>query len=123
MQQEACVTLKYLRTTVKVTLDVSDGVTAFDVISSALPIHRDGLKLVHKGRQLACAAGGFSAVKAGDTLLVLARPKEDETGCEPGDITLMMAQLHIDRDSAVRALRANNFDIIDAIRLYDGPVL
>lgn len=42
-------------------------------------------------------------------------PQVDETGLEVRDIELVMAQANVSRPKAVRALRHNNNDIVNAI--------
>lgn len=44
-----------------------------------------------------------------------ASPQVDETGLEVRDIELVMAQANVSRPKAVRALRHNNNDIVNAI--------
>lgn len=45
----------------------------------------------------------------------------DETGLEVRDIELVMAQANVSRPKAVRALRHNNNDIVNAIMVSAGP--
>lgn len=47
-------------------------------------------------------------------------PQVDETGLEVRDIELVMAQANVSRPKAVRALRHNNNDIVNAIMVSGG---
>lgn len=47
-------------------------------------------------------------------------PQVDETGLEVRDIELVMAQANVSRPKAVRALRHNNNDIVNAIMVSQG---
>lgn len=47
-------------------------------------------------------------------------PQVDETGLEVRDIELVMAQANVSRPKAVRALRHNNNDIVNAIMVSRG---
>lgn len=49
-----------------------------------------------------------------------APPQVDETGLEVRDIELVMAQANVSRPKAVRALRHNNNDIVNAIMVSGG---
>lgn len=49
-------------------------------------------------------------------------PQVDETGLEVRDIELVMAQANVSRPKAVRALRHNNNDIVNAIMVSLPPV-
>ena len=41
--------------------------------------------------------------------------QEDETGVEPKDVELVMSQANVSRTKAVKALKNNNNDIVNAI--------
>lgn len=45
----------------------------------------------------------------------------DEAGLELRDIELVMAQANVSRAKAVRALRDNHSDIVNAIMVRTGP--
>ncbi|XP_068032981.1 nascent polypeptide-associated complex subunit alpha-like [Anomalospiza imberbis] len=65
-------------------------------------------------------AGGSLAFRAGRVpqgggLTAPCPPQVDETGLEVRDIELVMAQANVSRPKAVRALRHNNNDIVNAI--------
>lgn len=47
----------------------------------------------------------------------------DETGLEVRDIELVMAQANVSRPKAVRALRHNNNDIVNAIMVSPPPLI
>ncbi|KAB0406780.1 hypothetical protein E2I00_017021 [Balaenoptera physalus] len=53
--------------------------------------------------------------KSRNILFVIAKPDVDETGLELRDIELVMAQANVSRAKAVRALRDNQSDIVNAI--------
>lgn len=59
-----------------------------------------------------CASGGFGST--------VPPPQVDETGLEVRDIELVMAQANVSRPKAVRALRHNNNDIVNAIMVSGG---
>lgn len=50
-------------------------------------------------------------------------PQVDETGLEVRDIELVMAQANVSRPKAVRALRHNNNDIVNAIMVSRGVLI
>lgn len=63
-------------------------------------------------------------VNAPDEQKAKAKPKNyedddnepvDETGCDPKDIDLVMAQANVSRNRAIKALKANDQDIVNAI--------
>ena len=49
------------------------------------------------------------------TSLIMLLLQVDETGCESKDIELVMSQANVSRGKAVKALKANNHDIVNAI--------
>ena len=42
----------------------------------------------------------------------------DEEGIEPNDIEMVMSQANVSRSKAVKALRANNNDIVNSIMVF-----
>lgn len=55
------------------------------------------------------------------SISLLPSPRQvDETGLEVRDIELVMAQANVSRPKAVRALRHNNNDIVNAIMVRAG---
>ena len=42
----------------------------------------------------------------------------DEEGIEPNDIEMVMSQANVSRSKAVKALRANNNDIVNSIMVH-----
>lgn len=54
---------------------------------------------------------------------LLAPPQVDEAGLELRDIELVMAQANVSRARAVRALRDNQSDIVNAIMVSGWPLL
>ncbi|XP_046577719.1 uncharacterized protein LOC124285524 [Haliotis rubra] len=71
------------------------------------------MKVVHKGRLM---TGELirECVKPKAVFQVFGEKSADETGLDRRDISIMMAQMNIDRNSAVQALQKKN-DLIDAI--------
>lgn len=66
------------------------------------------------------AASGAAASAPSDKTAKKEEPEEetgpvDETGLEPKDIELVMNQANVSRPKAVRALRENNGDLVNAI--------
>jgi nascent polypeptide-associated complex subunit alpha len=61
---------------------------------------------------------GGEAAPAGDEAAPVAEEDDeevDETGIEANDIEMVMTQANVSRSKAVKALRANNSDIVNAI--------
>merc|ERR1712157_51613 len=63
----------------------------------------------------AAAGGKADAAKAAEAEEVDDDDEVDESGIEPKDIELVMSQVSCSRSKAVKALKANNNDIVEAI--------
>eukprot|EP01027_Heterolobosea_sp_BB2_P008938 GEZU01013237.1.p1 GENE.GEZU01013237.1~~GEZU01013237.1.p1 ORF type:complete len:134 (+),score=28.90 GEZU01013237.1:52-453(+) len=92
-------------------------------ISQCINVPEDRMKLVCKGKLLNAESimelyeqQKRQQQQQPAKILVMGAKREDETGCHPQDILVLMEQRGVDRDTAIRALRKNNFDLIDAIR-------
>ncbi|TPX65941.1 hypothetical protein SpCBS45565_g04815 [Spizellomyces sp. 'palustris'] len=79
--------------------------------SQATPAH---MRKVHAGRKLS-PTSTFADFPLCTTLLALGPRDEVPDGCHPRDIEILMAQLGVDRNTAIRALRSNGFDLVDAM--------
>ncbi|KNC99609.1 hypothetical protein, variant [Spizellomyces punctatus DAOM BR117] len=84
------------------------------VVSKTLQIPPTKLTLIHAGRKLS-PTSTFADFPVCTTLLALGPRDENPDGCHPRDIEVLMAQLGVDRNTAIKALRNNGFDLVDAI--------
>jgi hypothetical protein len=85
-----------------------------------LRIPRDKFSMIGKGGKKIQTAEDFytflqSSNEKQPVFLCVGQQQEDDTGCDPQDIDVVMKQCGVDRNTAVRALRESNFDLIDAI--------
>ncbi|KNC99610.1 uncharacterized protein SPPG_04997 [Spizellomyces punctatus DAOM BR117] len=83
----------------------------FQAQISSTPAH---MRKVHAGRKLS-PTSTFADFPVCTTLLALGPRDENPDGCHPRDIEVLMAQLGVDRNTAIKALRNNGFDLVDAI--------
>ena len=72
------------------------------------------MRLIHKGKQLSVDTVR-SAVSQGAVFQVLGEKMEDAEGLVPKDIEVLMLQMGVERNVAVRALKSSKGDLIDAM--------
>ena len=72
------------------------------------------MRLIHKGKQLSMDTVR-SAVSQGAVFQVLGEKMEDAEGLVPKDIEVLMLQMGVERNVAVRALKSSKGDLIDAM--------
>ncbi|XP_076449395.1 uncharacterized protein LOC143285848 [Babylonia areolata] len=94
--------------------DAWDSPTIFSKLSSFLACLPDNMRVIHKGKQLG-ADSIRSAVGSGAVFQVLGERMEDASGLVPKDIDVLMRQMGVERNVAVRALRQCGGDLIDAM--------
>ena len=85
-----------------------------DTIAASLSIPRERLRLVARGKQL---DNGLCGRDVDPSVLIMAvgRAAESEDGLHPKDIDVLMQQLSMERNDAVRALRQADGDLVDAM--------
>ncbi|XP_021371236.1 uncharacterized protein LOC110461852 isoform X2 [Mizuhopecten yessoensis] len=89
------------------------GEDIFKVIASAVKIPMNKLKVIHKGKVMT-SESIRSAIRPKAVFQVIGERAEDEDGLDKRDIEIMMAQLHVDRNEAILALKKKG-DVIDAL--------
>ena len=89
------------------------GHQALEHFSRVLHIPLERLKLIHKG-QLQTQYNIMERLKQNSVYLAFGEMNESEDGLEAEDIELIMKQLSVERNVAIRALRKTNC-VIDAI--------
>lgn len=70
------------------------------------------------GRSIRTRTDFFDAVAKSSgpvVFLCVGTPEEDDTGCDPRDIEVLVRQCNVDRNAAIRALNRNSHDLINAI--------
>ncbi|XP_033743918.1 uncharacterized protein LOC117329848 [Pecten maximus] len=83
------------------------------VIASEVKVPLNKLKVIHKGKVMT-SENIRSAVRPKALFQVIGERAESEDGLDKRDIDIMMAQLHVDRNEAILALRKKG-DVIDAL--------
>jgi hypothetical protein len=89
------------------------GVQAVEHFSRILHIPVERLKLIHKG-QLQTELTIVENLKPNSVFLAFGEMAESEDGLEAEDIELIMKQLSVERNVAIKALRKTNC-LVDAI--------
>ena len=110
----AFVYVRYAKTKQKVKLTFPcTGKQVFEAFSSVtkVPVHE--LKLIHKGK-LQTETSIVENVSNNAVFLAFGEMAEDEEGLDPRDIDLIIKQLSVERNVAVKALRKTNC-LMDAI--------
>ena len=108
------VCVKYLKEKHKVELCLPcTGVQAVEHFSRILHIPVERLKLIHKG-QLQTELTIVENLKPNSVFLAFGEMAESEDGLEAEDIELIMKQLSVERNVAIKALRKTNC-LVDAI--------
>ncbi|KAK7498733.1 hypothetical protein BaRGS_00010110 [Batillaria attramentaria] len=90
------------------------GETIFEKLSDFLSVLPKTMKVIHKGKQLTIETVR-SVVSPGAVMQVVGEPMESAEGLEMKDIEVLMAQMSVERNVAVRALRQSGGDLIDAM--------
>ncbi len=110
------ITVKANREKLKIPIHSSwDGNEIMKYLSHALRIPLDKLKVIHKGKY--CTSEIILGVVQKDTavLMVLGERAEDCEGLEPKDVDILMKQVTVGRNDAIRALKHTRGDLVDAI--------
>lgn len=115
-QQEQHISITAKAHKEKVKIDIQTNWTGEDVMKviackTEIPINT--MKLIHKGKVLDSDSLKVS-LKNRAVYQVIGEQCEDDTGVEEKDILVMMKQLGIDRNCAVKALKSHT-DVLDAI--------
>ena len=93
--------------------DSWSGSEMWKFLSHSLKVPLENLKVIHKGKKLSEETIA-ETVKDKAVYQVIGEQAESEDGLDKRDIVLMMKQLGVDRNSAVRALKQSG-DLIDAM--------
>ncbi|KAK7114763.1 uncharacterized protein [Littorina saxatilis] len=94
--------------------DAWEAQTIFRKMSSFLSCIPDNMRVIHKGKQLSVDTVR-SAVSRGAVFQVLGEKMENEEGLVTKDVELLMQQMGLERNTAVKALRQSKGVLIDAI--------
>lgn len=119
--KDAGVTIKVKANKSKLTLNIGEHFTGEGImtaIASRTRIPVDKMKVIHKGR-LMNAENVMAVIKPNALFQVIGETMENEDGLESHDIDVVKQQAGVERNNAIRALRAVNGDVIEAI-LYLG---
>eukprot|EP00762_Andalucia_godoyi_P005559 ANDGO_00500.mRNA.1 hypothetical protein len=102
--------------------DDADAADPIVICASRLCIPRSKFTLIAKGgKKISTKREFFEQCRAtplqGPPLVFLGVgiPEEDDTGCDPRDIEVLVRQCNIDRNDAIRTLRKNDQDLVSAI--------
>ena len=82
-------------------------------LSYSVKVPLENLKVIHKGKVLN-EETIVETLKDKSVYQVIGEQAESETGLDQRDINVMMKQLGVDRNSAIKALKKND-DLIDAM--------
>ncbi|KAI9103813.1 hypothetical protein DFS34DRAFT_299929 [Phlyctochytrium arcticum] len=104
--------LKHVKETIRITAATDARIA--ELAFSNFRIPPQNLKLICGGRRMSEDAN-VAQLTPGSTVLILGTPEEDPTGCHPKDITVLMNQMGVDKNTAIKALRRNSFDLVDAM--------
>ena len=108
------VNVKYAKAKYRVELAlVYTGKQVFEEFSRVTKVPVTGIKVIHKGK-LQTEMSVLGNVAENATFFVIGQMAEDEEGLDTGDIELIMKQLSVERNVAVKALRKTNC-LLDAI--------
>lgn len=106
--------VKYAREKHRVEIGLPcSGLQALKCFSRALHVPLERLKVIHKGK-LQTESTVLETLKPNSLFLAFGEMAESEDGLEPEDIELIMKQLSVERNVAIKALRKTNC-LIDAI--------
>ena len=106
--------VKYAKEKHKVELGLPcTGLQVLEHFSRVLHVPIGRLKLIHKGK-LQTELTILGRLKPNAVFLAFGEIAESEDGVEPGDIELIMKQLSVERNVAIKALRKTNC-LVDAI--------
>lgn len=84
-------------------------------VASQLGVPLARLKLVHRGKVLSDAEGFAASVRPGELFQAIGEAAESAEGLREADVKHLEQKLDIDRDTAIRALRRCNGDVVDAL--------
>ena len=108
------VIVKYAKEKHKVEISLPcTGQQALEHFSSILHVPLERLKLIHKGK-LQTDVTIMDKLKPNSVFLAFGEMAENEDGLEAEDIELIMKQLSVERNVAIKALRKTNC-VVDAI--------
>eukprot|EP00297_Palpitomonas_bilix_P010753 CAMPEP_0113898958 /NCGR_PEP_ID=MMETSP0780_2-20120614/19719_1 /TAXON_ID=652834 /ORGANISM="Palpitomonas bilix" /LENGTH=250 /DNA_ID=CAMNT_0000890981 /DNA_START=180 /DNA_END=932 /DNA_ORIENTATION=+ /assembly_acc=CAM_ASM_000599 len=113
------VKVKYLRQLFRVDFDTDQYEPSFTALAKVIGAKPSMLKLVLNGKKMTEANAADlidTATAKGLTFTAIGESSPDEHGCADEDIAKVMAALSVSREYAVKALRNNSFDVVDAIR-------
>ena len=111
---QICVCIKYSKAKHKVQLTMPcTGMEAFKTFSTVLNVPVENLKLIHKGKLQTEENIGIN-LKRDAVFLAFGEMAENEDGIDPRDIEIIMKQLSVDRNVAIKGLRKTNC-LLDAI--------
>lgn len=115
------IVIKYGNTTYHLHLDNQPDLPKteqFDLIANHIHIPSDRLKLIYKGKRYTKDNWHDLVLVPNMIFLSIGEQNEDEADVDKADIECIMKQLHVDRNTAVKALKLHP-NVIDAI-LYLG---
>eukprot|EP00164_Ancoracysta_twista_P011547 GFYU01017812.1.p1 GENE.GFYU01017812.1~~GFYU01017812.1.p1 ORF type:complete len:310 (-),score=65.21 GFYU01017812.1:65-994(-) len=91
------------------------GHAAVVAIARVFTIPLDKLRIICKGKQVK-AETICDQLKENDLIMLMGQQDEDMTGLDPVDVALIMGQMKVDKNLAIRGLRHTNSDLIESIR-------
>ena len=94
--------------------DAWSGGTIFSRIAAFVSCLPEKMKIIHKGKQLSRDTVR-SVVSPGAVFQVIGEKMEDADGLVPRDIEVLMQQMGVERNVAVKALKKSDGDLIDAM--------
>ena len=94
--------------------DAWDAQTVFHKIATFLSCLPDRMRVIHKGKQLSVDTVR-SVVSPGAVFQVLGEKMEDAEGLVARDIEVLMQQMGLERNAAIRALKSSKGDLVDAM--------
>lgn len=113
-RSKVVVKVKYAKEKHKVEISLPcTGQQALEHFSSILHVPLERLKLIHKGK-LQTDVTIMDKLKPNSVFLAFGEMAENEDGLEAEDIELIMKQLSVERNVAIKALRKTNC-VVDAI--------
>ncbi|KAL3878469.1 hypothetical protein ACJMK2_030814 [Sinanodonta woodiana] len=114
-QSRCQIFVKYNKVKHKIYIQKSwTGSEIYKVLSHELKIPLEKLKVIHKGKLLSVECIG-EAVEESAVLQAFGEMAASDEGLDKRDVGVMMQQLKLERNEAIKALRKTKGDLIDAI--------
>jgi len=118
--RECLLHLKVAKREIPLIVTLCDGAAILMLIATVCHVPAERMRVVHKGalltpENLLQRLNQVQSTKKKVLLQVIGRQQEDETGCHPDDILLLMDQLNFERERAISLLKQADGDVIQAI--------